>query len=443
MQLRSPAFGKLKSKVELAASAGASPVEASDNAQSISIRAATKRFGDQVALDSVDLEVAPGTFLVLLGPSGSGKSTLLRTIAGIETLTKGSIHIDDKLVSADGTHIPPDKRGLSMVFQDFALWPHLTAHHNVSFALKRRKLSKEAASTRALEMLDRVGLAHFAGKYPNELSGGEQQRVALARALAAGTGLILFDEPLSSLDADRREQLRIEIASLTRECGATSVYITHDQAEAFALADRIGILKEGKLVQHGTPEEIYRCPSNEFVARFTGVAGEIPGVVTGELETRPEHGGDDWPMSSIPSVAVRLPAWAGGKAISVAAPAGIPMGRAGTIFFRPAGCMVSSPDESSHVNGIVLDVAFCGRGYELAVRMPDGSMLTKVFSENSFKRGENVGVWFERTSSFLLPATEAIGPDVILGSAFGGPFGGLAPPESGGVIAATVEELAF
>ena len=199
---------------------------------------AGKRYGAVRALAGVDLEVAAGRFLVLLGPSGSGKTTLVRALAGIERLDEGELHIGDRLVSGPRTHVPPEQRDLAMVFQDYALWPHLTALGNVGYALRRRKLAADQAKARSLEALERVGLAGLAERYPHELSGGQQQRVALARAIVAQPGLLLFDEPLSNLDTDLRERLRVEIATLTRQCGATAVYITHDQAEAFALGGR-------------------------------------------------------------------------------------------------------------------------------------------------------------------------------------------------------------
>ena len=241
----------------------------------------TKSFGAKAALSDVHLHIDPGTFLVLLGPSGSGKTTLLRCQAGIERLTDGSIAIGGRVVAGPGVHLPPERRRLAMVFQDYALWPHMTALRNVEFPLRQLKLSHAQARQQASSMLERVGLSHLAARYPNELSGGEQQRVALARALVGGVGLLLFDEPLSNLDADLREQLRLEISTLARDIGATSVYITHDQAEAFALADTIGVLCEGRLVQLGRPEELYLQPASPFVARFTGIAAEVPVVMAG------------------------------------------------------------------------------------------------------------------------------------------------------------------
>uniref|UniRef100_UPI0023F543FB ABC transporter ATP-binding protein n=1 Tax=Ferrimicrobium acidiphilum TaxID=121039 RepID=UPI0023F543FB len=253
---------------------------AGGTAPSLRIDGVSKSYvSDKLALDQVRFQARSGEFVVLLGPSGSGKSTLIRLIAGIETLDSGEIAFDGKTVAGGGKHLPPEERDLAMVFQDYALWPHMKAVENVEFALRRLKMGASERRRKALEMLDCVGLATHAEQYPNDLSGGEQQRVALARALVAKPGLLLFDEPLSNLDADLRERLRVEIASLTRECGSTVVYITHDQSEAFALADKIGVLHGGQLVQYSTPEALYTAPETPFVARFTGLAGELPGFI--------------------------------------------------------------------------------------------------------------------------------------------------------------------
>ncbi len=247
----------------------------------VSLTGAGKRYGAVRALAEVNLEVEAGRFLVLLGPSGSGKTTLVRALAGIERLDEGELRIGDRLVSGAGKHVPPEQRDLAMVFQDYALWPHLTALGNVGYALRRRKLAADQAKARSLEALERVGLVGLAERYPHELSGGQQQRVALARAIVARPGLLLFDEPLSNLDTDLRERLRVEISTLTRQSSATAVYITHDQAEAFALADVIGVLDQGRLVQLADPETLYLKPATPFVARFTGLSGELTGTVVG------------------------------------------------------------------------------------------------------------------------------------------------------------------
>ena len=295
----------------------------------VEVRGARKQFGAKVALDGVDLAVPAGAFCVLLGPSGSGKTTLLRCTAGIERLTSGRIDLGGRLVADGPVHLPPERRGLSMVFQDYALWPHLSAARNVAFALGRSGASRGDTARRARAMLDRVGLGHLAERYPNELSGGEQQRVALARALVGGTGLLLFDEPLSNLDADLRERMRIEIGTLARDSGATSIYITHDQSEAFALADVMGVLQAGRLVQLGSPEDVYHHPASQFVARFTGLAGELPAVVTGSATG---NGGE-------PLLAVRpaLRGHDGAQDIAVRLPAGSPPTATATLLVRPAG----------------------------------------------------------------------------------------------------------
>jgi ABC-type Fe3+/spermidine/putrescine transport system ATPase subunit len=319
--------------------------------------------GGNQALREVSLDVAPGTFLVLLGPSGSGKTTLLRCLAGIERVTSGRIAIGSRTVADGQAHLPPNQRDLSMVFQDYALWPHLSARDNVAFALRRRHLPRAECRSRAQQMLSRVGLHALADRYPNELSGGEQQRVALARALIADTGLILCDEPLSNLDADLRERMRVEISALVREAAATTVYITHDQAEAFALADKVGVLERGRLVQAGTPEEIYTRPATPFVARFTGLAGELPVRVRernpdGALLVEPLLAGAgrtaDCFLARPPLGHLAGTLQAGQGALMMIRPTGVRLYANGSA--RPGG------SQGFHLSGRVADVAFRGRG---------------------------------------------------------------------------------
>jgi iron(III) transport system ATP-binding protein len=344
--------------------------------------------GGNQALRDVSLEVEPGTFLVLLGPSGSGKTTLLRCLAGIERVSSGRIAIGKRTVADGRIHVPPDQRDLSMVFQDYALWPHLSARDNVAFALRRRHLSRSECRARAEEMLDRVGLAALAGRYPNELSGGEQQRVALARALIADTGLILCDEPLSNLDADLRERMRVEISALVREAAATTVYITHDQAEAFALADQVGVLERGRLVQAGPPEEIYTRPSTPFVARFTGLAGEF-GVRVRERD------GDGTVLVEPPH----------GRSFRARASAGPLDGPDALVMIRPTGVRLCADGSADvHLSGRVTDVAFRGRGYEHAIDIDGSTRLTGVFAEARTARGEMVGLRLDPAGCHLFPA---------------------------------------
>jgi iron(III) transport system ATP-binding protein len=381
-------------------------------AEPISVVSLTKTYPGAVtpALKSVSLDVAPGTFVVLLGPSGSGKTTLLRCLAGIERIDSGSLSIGSRVVADGRSHVPPEQRDLSMVFQDYALWPHMTALDNVAFALRRRHLPRSECRVRAASMLDRVGLSEFAKRYPNELSGGQQQRVALARALIADTGLILCDEPLSNLDADLRERMRVEISSLVREAGATTVYITHDQAEAFALADHIGVLEEGVLVQSGSAEDVYHHPATPFVARFTGLAGELPVRVAG-------HGSDgalELTASGIADATVRLPALRpAGTSVPTAGPAAVTDGAGSALkpgddallAIRPTGVLLlRSADETPHLAGRVADVAFRGRGYEYAIDLPGLGRLTGVFARHRADRGDSVGLRLDPEGCHLFPA---------------------------------------
>jgi iron(III) transport system ATP-binding protein len=354
-------------------------------AASIAMDAVGKEFpGGSVALRDVTLQVEPGSFLVLLGPSGSGKTTLLRCLAGIERLSSGRIVIGDRTVASDRVHVPPDQRNLSMVFQDYALWPHLRARDNVAFALRRRRLAKTEAQARTQAMLDRVGLGALADRYPNELSGGEQQRVALARALVGDTGLVLCDEPLSNLDADLRERMRVEISSLVREAGATAVYITHDQAEAFALADQVGVLEKGRLVQFGPPEQIYTQPATPFVARFTGLAGELAVHVRGVVA-----GSADGAVATAVELEVTGPALLRPARAKAAAP----MTGAAILLIRPTGVqLVGTHLDEHHLAGTVADVAYRGRGYEYAIDLPGHGRLTGVFAPVRASRGESVGL---------------------------------------------------
>jgi iron(III) transport system ATP-binding protein len=235
----------------------------------------------RLALDNVSLDIDPAEFVVLLGPSGCGKTTLLRCIAGLEEPDSGEILIDGKVVfsSKTGIYVPPEKRNLSMVFQSYALWPHLSVLENVIYPIRNSGKSQREAAPLAQAALDKVGLGKFAAAYPGQLSGGQQQRVALARAIVSGDGLVLFDEPLSNLDAKVRERLRLELLALQSQIGFAAVYVTHDQVEALALADRIAVMDVGTIAQIGAPEEIYDHPASRYVADFVGSANELEGTV--------------------------------------------------------------------------------------------------------------------------------------------------------------------
>jgi len=238
----------------------------------ITIKNLTKRFGNVVAVNDVSLTIEPGVFLTLLGPSGCGKTTLLRCVAGLEDPDGGEIYIGDKLVFSyeRGISLPAGQRDLGLVFQNYALWPHMTVHKNMAFALEIKKLPKDEIDSLVKEALVEVHMAGYEGRYPREMSGGQQQRIALARMLAYRPKVFLMDEPLSNLDARLRMDMRAEIKRLHHISGATTIYVTHDQVEALTMSSCIAVMKEGVLQQVGTPDHVYHYPANLFVADFIG-----------------------------------------------------------------------------------------------------------------------------------------------------------------------------
>lgn len=246
----------------------------------VSIKGVHKSFGNNVVISNLSLEVRQGEFLSLLGPSGCGKTTILRLIAGFERPDAGEIYVSGQLVAGDAAWQPPEKRGVGMVFQDYALFPHLTVAQNIAFGLHRFK--SDARQRQVQEVMHLVGLSGLGNRYPYELSGGQQQRVALARALAPGPQLVLLDEPFSNLDTDLRAQIRPEVERILREAKTTAIFVTHDQEEAMAMGDRVGILYRGCLEQLGTPEEVYHWPATRFVADFVGQADFLSGKVAAD-----------------------------------------------------------------------------------------------------------------------------------------------------------------
>jgi putative spermidine/putrescine transport system ATP-binding protein len=256
----------------VAAAKSAGPIAATGGT-SVVLRDLNRSFGATKALDGLSIEMAPGELVALLGPSGCGKTTALRIVAGFETADTGAVLVDGRDISA----MPASKRDMGMVFQSYSLFPNMSALDNVAFGLRMRKVGTAERRKKAAELLDMVGLAPQAAQYPHQLSGGQQQRVALARALAIEPRVLLLDEPLSALDAKVRLQLREQIRALQQRLGTTTLFVTHDQEEALSMADRVGVMRQGRLEQIAAPDELYDQPATPFVAEFVGIMNRLPG----------------------------------------------------------------------------------------------------------------------------------------------------------------------
>jgi len=351
-----------------------------------------KRFGNQTVVSGVRVDVAEGQMLVLLGPSGCGKTTTLRLVAGLLHPDDGSILLDGRAVAGPGWGLPPERRNLAMVFQSYAVWPHKTVYDNVAYGLQLRRVGRAETRRRVQQALERVHMADLGPRYPSELSGGQQQRVALARAIVVEPSLLLLDEPLSNLDANLREQMRVELKALQRDLGLTSIYVTHDQAEAMVLADHLVVMRAGSIEQEGTPEETYLRPKSRFIASFLGVTNLVEGHVT--------HLDRSMGCLEAPGLG---PVWA---YVQDDLRSRIVAGDKACISVRPMELKLShlpcSGDAINQFEGRVVQKAFLGELVEYAVQVREFRWRVQSHSSQRFVPGESVWVSFPHRSATIV-----------------------------------------
>jgi putative spermidine/putrescine transport system ATP-binding protein len=339
-----------------------------------------KSFGGQPALDGLDLELREGELVSLLGPSGCGKTTALRIVAGFETADTGHVVVDGK----DITSVPANRRDMGMVFQAYSLFPNMTAAQNIAFGLRLRKTSGTERAKRTDELLELVGLGKFGARYPHQMSGGQQQRVALARALAIQPRVLLLDEPLSALDAKVRVNLRDEIRRIQTELGMTTLFVTHDQEEALAVSDRVGVMSQGRLEQLDTPAVVYREPASAFVAQFVGVTNSVTGTVD--------------------AGSVRL----GG--FRLVADTAVADGGEVKVIVRPEDIALAAHEGESNgaLVGTVLTHSFLGPITRLVIRLEAGEQLVRVDQPSNqaadYPPGSTVALAFAQSRAMVVPA---------------------------------------
>ncbi|MFH1806219.1 MAG: ABC transporter ATP-binding protein [Pseudomonadota bacterium] len=343
----------------------------------------SQRFGTNTVLKSVDIDVAAGEVVALLGPSGCGKTTLLRLLAGLTRPSAGRICIGDQVVADAATHqfLPPEKRSIGMVFQDYALWPHMSVAENIAFPLEMRKVARVERDIRVKEALQLVGLDHLADRQPGTLSGGQQQRVALARAIVPRPSLILFDEPLSNLDRELRESLVVDIAALLRQLGMTGIYVTHDHGEAFAIADRVAVLRDGNILQIAAPEDLVQTPTSVAVAEFLKLGLVLPAMV---------EGGDLLVRNG--QQRLRPPAqFANGS-------------RSGDLFVPRSALSPAGPN-GGILSGTAVRSMFRGDGYSVQMRL-DSETSIELFSPSRVDDGKAMGLDIAWDRAFWFPHGE-------------------------------------
>jgi len=350
----------------------------------VRLEAVTKRYGKVTAVDHLDLLVRDGEILTLLGPSGCGKTTTLRCIAGFVVPDEGRIFLGEEEV----TTLPPEQRGIGFVFQNYALWPHMTVFQNLAFGLQLRRVPKEEIRKRVQEMLSLVRLSGMEDRNVRQLSGGQQQRVALARALVLRPRVLLLDEPLSNLDAKLREEMRFEIRELQRQLEITAIYVTHDQAEALVLSDRIAVMNAGHLVQLGTPKEIYQHPADRFVAGFIGLSSFIEARVA-EAETETAV------LETEDGIRLRVPRNA------------LTEGQAVTLAVRPEHVEIledSSTDLENMFRVEVIRVAYLGESIDCRLRLGKWELRTQLPPHKVLSSGERLWVRLPPEKMIVIPS---------------------------------------
>jgi iron(III) transport system ATP-binding protein len=353
----------------------------------VSLKGLTRRYGDVAAVDDLSLEVKAGELVALLGPSGCGKTTTLRLVAGFLAPEAGEIWVGDRCLSSPATVVPPERRRMAMIFQSYALWPHMTVAQNVGYGLRfKRGLAAAERDRRVAEMLRVVQLAGYETRYPGELSGGQQQRVAVARALVVEPEILLLDEPLSNLDANLREEMRFEIRRLHEAFGITTLYVTHDQAEAMVISDRIAVLERGRVAQIGTADEVFLQPRTRFVAEFIGKTNLVEGVVVA-----PDTVG-------VGPLRLRVSG------------AGLAAGARVAVSIRPHDIALTDAAAAgvNALRGTVQRASFLGDGVDYQVRVADSDVVLRVAAPAAPRRraGESVGLAIDPAACIPLAACE-------------------------------------